>query len=130
VVEEPLPQSEPESEPPAPTDTQSEAPEPEVKGPRATRFSDKGNTIAGIDGTNKTWEGGFDLKPGKYRTVDNFDPQYDPNPGLTCAAWSSAPDSDDLEGQREFDDKWHAILKIRDGDLVTSVGCGTWKRVS
>jgi hypothetical protein len=105
---------------PEPEEPTTEPPKPKPR--LATRFSDKDNTLVGIDGTNKTWKGGVDLKPGKYRTVDNFDPEYDAYPGLSCVA-SSAPDSDDLEGEREFDAKWHAILKVRDGDLVRSVGC-------
>lgn len=112
VDQQPVPKPKPKPKPP----------------PLATKFSDKHNTYAGIDETNKTWKGGYDLKPGKYRSVDDFDPKY--TPPNTCRAWSSNPDSDDLEGEETYDNNWHAILKIHDGDLVTSVGCGTWKRVS
>jgi hypothetical protein len=95
-----------ESEDQEPQDQETAAQEPKPKPkppPLATKFSDKRNTIAGIDRTNKTWKGGYDLKPGKYRTVDDFDPKYTPSPGFACTAWSSPPDSDDLEGERAFD---------------------------
>jgi hypothetical protein len=88
-----------------------------------TRFSDKKNTLAGaIDDTNKTWEGGWDLKAGTYKTVDAFNPEF--NPPNTCGAWSSDPLSDDLEGQRTDDRKYHAVLKIRDGDEGARLAAG------
>jgi len=100
--------------------------EPADKPPLKARFSDKRNTYAGVDGSNKTWEGGWDLKPGTYKTVDTFEPEYTP-PNI-CRAWSSV--GDDLGGQVTYDMKYHGVLKIHDGDEVTSVGCGIWKRVS
>jgi hypothetical protein len=55
--------------------------------PLATKFSDQGNTHAEIDGKNKQWRRGYDLKPGKHRTLETFDPRY--TPAASCVGDSS-----------------------------------------